>query len=151
MKFKFPLQSVVKHRKIIEDLAQKDFMEAQAELNTEIEKLEKMQVDLHESHQRVGQLQKAGGHQGPALSQIHEFKKGQDVRIAKQQHKIQEFEKIVEEKREILRQAALDYKIIEKLKEKKFEEYKFERNTEEQNEADEQSILRFGRNAEKMK
>ena len=151
MKFKFPLQTVVRHRKIIEDLAQKDFMEAQANLNVEIQKLEKMQSDLHESHLRTGDLQKAGGQQGPALIQIHEFKKGQDVRIERQRYKIQEFEKIVEDKREILRQAALEYKIIEKFKEKKFEEYKFNRNIEEQNEADEQSILRFGRNSEKMK
>lgn len=151
MKFKFPLQNVVKHRKIVEDLAQKDFLEAQAELNIEISKLEKMQQDLHDSHLRMGQLQMTGGHQGPALSQIHEFKKGQDVRIARQQHKIQEMEKLVEEKREILRQAALDYKIIEKLREKKFEEYKHERILTEQHEADEQSILRFGRNTEKLK
>lgn len=151
MKFKFPLQAVVRHRKIMEDLAQKDFMEALAVVNAEIKKLEEMLSDLHQSHVRSGELQKVGGQQGAALSQIYEFTKGQDVRIERQRYKIQEFEKIVEERREILREAALEYKIIEKLREKKFEEYKLNRNIEDQNEADEQSILRFGKNSEKMK
>ena len=151
MKFKFPLESVVKHRKIKEDLAQKDFLEAQAQLNHEIAKLEKMHQDMHEAHLRAAELEKRGGAQGPALGQIHEFKKGQVLRIERQKVRVQEVEKWVEDKREILRQAALEYKIIDKLKEKKFEEYKHERTIKEQQEADEQSILRFGRNLEKMK
>lgn len=146
MKFKFPLQTVLRHRKITEDLAQKDFMEVQAELNQENARLEKMTEELHEAHLRAGALEKLGGAQGPALGQIHDFKKGQALRIERQKVRVQEVEKRVEEKREILRQAALEYKIIEKLKEKKFEEYKHERNLKEQQEADEQSVLRFGRN-----
>lgn len=151
MKFKFPLESVVKHRKIKEDLAQKDFMEAQAQLNQELAQLEKMRQDMHEAHLRAAALEKLGGAQGPALGQIHEFKKGQVLRIERQKVRVQEVEKWVEDKREILRQAALEYKIIDKLKEKKFEEYKHERAIKEQQEADEQSVLRFGRNLEKMK
>ena len=151
MKFKFPLESVVKHRKIKEDLAQKDFLEAQAQLNQEIDKLEKMLEQMHEAHVRAGQLEQLGGAQGPALSQIHEFKKGQVLRIERQKVRVQEVEKWVEGKREILRQAAIEYKIIDKLKEKKFEEYKHERTIKDQREADEQSILRFKKNLEKMK
>lgn len=143
MKFKFPLQTVVRHRKIKEDLAQKDYLEAQALLNTEIGKLKKMEEDLHNAHLRAGLLVQQGGAQGPALTQIFEFRKGQDVRIEMQKAKVQEFEKLVEAKQEILRQAALEYKIIEKLREKKFEEYKAERIATDQKEADEQSILRF--------
>lgn len=144
MKFKFPLQSVVRHRQIKEDLAERDFMEAQAALNAEISKLEKMQQDRHDAYIRMGALQQLGGAQGPALAQISEFKKGQDIRIGRQQMKVQEAQNLVEEKREILRQAALEYKIIDKLRDKKFEEYKADRLRAEQKEMDEQSVLRAG-------
>ncbi|MNL59139.1 hypothetical protein D3C87_1828380 [compost metagenome] len=50
---------------------------------------------------------------------------------------------MVEAKREILRQAAQEYKIMEKMRENKFEDYRQERLAQEQKENDEQSILRF--------
>ncbi len=151
MKFKFPLQTVVKHRKILEDLAQREFLESQALLLRERTQLEKLEDDLHLSHVRASQLEKQGGTQGPALSQIGDFKKGQKIRIERQKVRVQEVEKLVEAKREILRQAAIEYKIIDKLKDKKFAEHQKTQNLDEQKEMDEQSILRFERNAEKRK
>lgn len=143
MKFKFPLQKVLEHRKVIEDLAQKSFQEVVTILNEEIAKLQKMEQDVHDAQIRAGMLSSEGGHQGPALSQIHEFLKGQKVRISNQQLRVQEAEKLVEARREVLRQAALDYKIMEKMRENKFEEYKAQRLAQDQKDMDEQSILRF--------
>lgn len=143
MKFKFPLQNVLRHRKTKEDLAQKDFMDAQAILMGEQAKLKEMEDKLHESFQVMGQLHQQGGSQGPALMQIAEFKKLQEIRIAGQKDRIRLAEKLVEDKREILRQAALEYKMMDRYRERKFEEYKFERKTNEQKEMDEMSILRF--------
>ncbi len=143
MKFKFPLQKVLEHRKIHENIVKKDFQEAQAVLDHAQAQLDKMNQDVHDSHNRAGQLSQAGGAQGPALVQIHEFLRGQKVRIQFQEKKVQEIEKLVEDKREILRQAAQEYKIIEKMRENKFQEYRRERLAEEQKENDEQSILRF--------
>lgn len=143
MRFKFPLQKVLEHRKIVENLAQKDFQEAVTKFNEQQALLDKMNNDVHEAHARTGVLAQAGGTQGPALTQIHEFLKGQKIRIAAQVQKVQEAEKLVEAKREILRQAALDYKIMEKMRENKFEAYKAERLTQDQKDMDEQAILRF--------
>ncbi|MNL46044.1 flagellar biosynthesis chaperone [compost metagenome] len=143
MKFKFPLQKVLEHRKIVENLAQKDFQEVQMLLNTENEKLTKMEQDMHEAQITAGALSSEGGNQGPALSQIHEFLRGQRIRITTQRFRIAEVEKLVEAKRDILRQAAVDYKIIEKMRENKFEEYRQGRLIEDQKEMDEQAILRF--------
>lgn len=143
MKFKFPLQKVLEHRKIVEDLAQKSFQDVVAVYNEEVAKLQKMEQDVHEAQVRAGMLSTEGGHQGPALSQIHEFLKGQKLRIANQQARVAEAEKLVEARRDILRQAALDYKIMEKMRENKFEEYKAERLAQDQKDMDEQSILRF--------
>ena len=143
MKFKFPLQKVLEHRKLRENLVQKDFQDAQALLQEQVNKLEKMNQQVSEAYERSGNLAKQGGAQGPALMEIYEFLKGQRQRIQFQEQKVQEFEKLVEAKREILRQAAMDYKIMEKMRENKFEAYRLERNATEQKENDEQSILRF--------
>ncbi|WP_413292585.1 flagellar export protein FliJ [Bdellovibrio sp. HCB185ZH] len=148
MRFKFPMQKVLEHRKVVENLAQKDFQDAVAVLNEFQEKLDKMNQEILEAQARAGSLLQVGGAQGPALSQIHEFLKGQKIRILQQEQKIQEIEKIVEYKREILRQAALEYKIMEKVRENKFEEYKAERKIQDQKEMDEQAILRFKKTAE---
>ena len=143
MKFKFPLQKVLEHRKLTENLKQKDFQEAVMYLNQENSKLNSMIQQKTLAHESAGQLVKQGGSQGPALTQVHEFLKGQDVLIEKQKLKVQEAEKLVESRREILKQAAQEYKIIEKMRENQFEEYRQKRLQDDQKEMDEQSILRF--------
>jgi flagellar protein FliJ len=143
MKFKFPLQKVLDHRKTKENLAHKDFQLAMNDLVELEEQLQRMEEALHGSHQRAGLLQNQGGSQGPALSQINEFQRGQKVLIQRLQVKIIEQQKVVEEKRELLKQAAVETKIISKFKEKKFEEFRETQEKEEQKEMDEQSILRF--------
>lgn len=143
MKFKFNLQKVLDHRKIVESLAQKDFQEAQAQLAEEEKRLKNMEETKTRAHEQAGALVQQGGSPGPALAQIHEFLKGQEVFIHRQKQKVFEAEKLVEAKREILRQKALDYKIMEKMRENKFAEYKAERLANDQKEMDEQSILRF--------
>ena len=76
---------------------------------------------------------------------IKEIIKGQDLRIERQTTKVKELEKLVELKQEILRRAAMDVKIMEKLKEKKKNEFLFEMNKQEQKEVDELNVLRFDR------
>lgn len=143
MKFKFPLQKVMEHRKIHENLMMKDFQDAVAAFDEQNRFLENMLAQKTQAHERAGELSQRGGSQGPALGQIHDFLKGQEIRIQQQKKKVQELDKLVEVKREILRQAAQDYKIIEKMRENKFEEYRQERLIQDQKDMDEQSILRF--------
>lgn len=143
MKFKFPLQKVLDHRKTKENMAQKDFQDAMNDLLALERQQQQMEEALHGSHLRAGSLASAGGSQGPALSQINEFQRGQKVLIARMQVKIQEQQKVVEEKRELLKQAAIETKIIAKFKEKKFDEFRETQEKEEQKEMDEQSILRY--------
>ena len=143
MKFKFPLQKVLEHRKIQENLVQKDLQEAVMYLNQQQSKLDSMILQKSQAHESAGTLVKQGGSQGPALGQVHEFLKGQEVLIEKQRLQVQEAEKLVEARREILKRAAQDYKIIEKMRENQFEEYRQKRLSDDQKEMDEQSILRF--------
>lgn len=143
MKFKFPLQKVLDHRKNKENQAQKDFQDVLNELHGMQKRLQEMEEAVHEAHIRTGNLQSQGGIQGPALCQIGEFQRNQKILIQIQSMKILNQEKVVEAKRELLRQAAVETKTISKFKEKKFDEYRTELEAEEQKEMDEQSILRF--------
>ncbi len=151
MKFKFPFEKVLRHRKTLEDLAQRDFQQAQAVLNHEIQILEQMREQVGKARELAFQRQSQGGSAGPALSQVHDFLKGQDVRIERQQNKVQEFQNGVENLREILRQKAIDYKMIESLKDKKSKEFRKERNAKEQKAADEVATIRFLREQARIK
>lgn len=143
MKFKFPLQAVLKHRKILENLAQKEFSQVQALLLEEELHLQHLESQLHESFMTAGAASAAGGTLSAKLDQITEFKKLQGVLIINQKKRVQEVQNMVESKREILRAAAVEYKIMERLREKKLEEFKYSMQIEEQKELDELSILRF--------
>lgn len=144
MKFKFSLQKVLQHRKVLQDLAQRDFEEIQSESFKQKELLMDMITSLHEARNEAGQVQSRPANNVPErLKQIHEYTILQDVRILRQKAKVEEIEKLVEEKREILRQKAIDSKMIEKLKERKREQFNHEVRVEEQKEADELSLLRF--------
>ena len=145
MKFKFSLEKVLRHRKSLEDLAQKDFQEALAVLNQEKQKLEEMQRAVDSARNFSFTRQKGGGTAGSSLSQVHDFLTGQDVRMDRQKKKIEHQEKMVEELREILRNKALDYKIMEGLKEKKKLKFKEQAKKTEQKKADEMNVMRFQR------
>ena len=144
MKFKFPFHNVMKHRKTLEDIAQRDFQESFSNLIAENEKLKKMHDLVSDARQSAFKFQTDGGKSAPALSQVHEFLKNQDIRIERQQKKVQECEKQVEDLREILRQKAIDYKIIESLKSRKLLEFKKEQSKKELKETDDMSIMRAG-------
>ena len=145
MKFNFKLQKVLEHRKILEDLAQKDFLESVSALKVEEDQLDFLRTARHKAFDRRFQIQTEAldPHGLLAMQQIENFIKGQDRRIEAQKAKVQEAEKLVEFKREILRQKATEYKIIDKLKEKQKAEYVEEMNRKEQKEIDELNVIRF--------
>ncbi len=147
MKFNFRMQKVLEHRKVQENLAKTDFQVAQSRLNEEVEKLQNM-ID-QKKKARVKSFELETGFDVPnslrngILEESSRFQKLQDVRIEKQREIIAEWEKEVESKREILKTKAIEYKIIEKVKDKKKQQFIDDANKKEQNENDEISILRF--------
>lgn len=147
MKFKFSLQKILEHRKTQEDVAQRDLQEALYNLQTEINKLEKLKQDLADCYPKRFSIQTGTSPKAIAdLVSIDEYMKGQALRIEVQMTKVKSCEKLVEERREILRQRAVEYKIIDKLKEKKFIAFKEETSRQEQKEFDDLAIIRRGRN-----
>lgn len=144
-KFRFPLQKVMQHRKTVEELAQRDYQEALANLNFENQKLQQMQNQIIQARDSAFGRQTDGGRAVPALSQVHEFIRGQDIRIERQKEKIKECQSLVENLQEILRQKAIEYKMIESLKERRLEKFKIEKRKKEQKQMDDTSLMRFRR------
>lgn len=143
MKFKFSLQKVLEHRKVLENIVQKNFQDAVGVLTELQKKIQEMETQSDEARVRAYTLQSDGGNAGPALSQINDFLNNHKLLMQMQLVKIQAQEKVVEEKRDLLRQAAVDTKVIASFKEKKFAEFKKHEESEEQKDMDEQSVLRF--------
>ncbi len=144
-RFKFPLQKVMQHRKTLEGLAQTQFQLAMSELNLQTQILLAMENLKVEARDQAFRQQSEGGKASPALVQVFEFLKGQDIRIEKQKIKIKECESRVENLREILRQKAIEYKIIEGLRERQEKVFKTERRKKEQKQVDEMNVMRFRR------
>lgn len=141
------MQKVLEHRKVQEDLAKTDFQLALAKLNSEIERLQSL-IDQKKkarvnSFELEIDLTSPNTLKNSILAESSRFQKLQDVRIEQQKRTIVECEKEVESKREILKNKAIEYKIIEKVKEKKKQQFVDEENRSEQKENDEISILRF--------
>lgn len=146
MKFKFSLEKVLRQRNIEVEIAQKNFIDAQRAYEQEQDRLNQMINLKQQSIAERYQLTQGQGHWLNRVDQINEFLVGQDQRIKNQNQRLSEFEKVVESKREILKVALTEAKIIEKLKEKKKAEFVSKIMKEEQAELDELAVLRFSRN-----
>lgn len=143
MKFLFRLEKVLQHRKHLESLAQRDFYEADEKKREAIRVMNDMIAEIGKARQRAFLLQTQGGSPQGELSDIDLFIKGQDLRIENQRSKVKEMEKLVESLREILQQKTIDYKIIDKLKDKKKNEFLAEIRKIEQKELDEHGSMRM--------
>ena len=153
MKFNFRMQKVLEHRKVQEDLAKADYQVALAKLNSEIEFLQSLFDQKKKARVKSFELELssevASSLKNGILSDSSQFQRLQDVRIASQKSVIAEMEKEVESKREILKTKAIEYKIIEKVREKKKQQFVEDTNKAEQKENDEISILRFSGRSKK--
>ncbi len=143
MKFRFPFETLRKVRKIEEDEAQRIFFEAQARLNECLAKIQQMYTSIDEARLTISRLQFS--QEQNKLSSIRtneEFIKGQEVRIKLERQKARELMREVEIKQEALIGKAKDRKVIDRLKEKRFEVFKKEIKVQEQKETDEMVTLR---------
>jgi flagellar protein FliJ len=144
-KFHFKLEKVLKQRQIIMEMAQRDFAEAQALLVQETEKLNAMVALKEQSLAERATMIQTSQDWVNKVEQINNFVRGQDLRIKNQHLGLQKAENLVEAKREILRHAVSEVKIIERFEEKQKTAYMAEVAKVEQAELDEIAVLRFSR------
>ncbi len=123
MKFKFSYQQLLEYRKRLEELAQRDYLLAQKNVDQAEIELEHMYQQIDDSRQRAGMLEAKGGKQAPSLALIDDFINKHKIRIELQRKKIREFYQVAELKQQALVMAAKEYKILERLREKRLLEH----------------------------
>lgn len=142
MKFKFALEKVLKHKKILEDQAKKDFGEISKRVREQEQYLQNLELDLQKAYEDKHRVQMMGGSIAGHLEFFHQYYKNQRQLIDNQKKIIEGLEKILEEKRQHLIVAARDHKTFTMLKEKKKLEFKKEMNKREQKRIDDMNIMR---------
>ncbi len=148
MKFKFSLEKVLKYRHTQVDLARRDFLQAQSKLDQAISVRDQMIIDKETTLQNRSQVIQKENNWQLEVEQMNAFLSGQDLRIARQNEGLKLIEKEVESYREILMKALSEAKMIERLKEKKKEEFIKNFNEKEQKELDEIATARYVRTEE---
>lgn len=142
MRFRFRLEKLLDARRIQQEIAQKHFAEAMHDLRIQEDKLQMMLDQEKQSYQQLGQALQQGGEQTSVIQNIAIFQNGLKLSMANVRKQIEGLQSVVEEKREILREKVIEYKMIEKLKEKKYQQFLQEAKRLEQKDIDEVSVLR---------
>ena len=148
MKFKFSYQKLLEHRKRLEELARDDYLLAQKLVMVAEEGLEKMYQQIDDSRTRAGTLSVKGGDQVASLVLIDHFINNHKLRIEAQRKKIRELKSTAEEKQQALVSASKEYKILEKLRERRVLEFKEIVKKREQKFVDDLVTMRFKRGEE---
>ncbi len=143
MKFKFKFAPVEKHRKIMMDLARREYLDAQNEVDLKLAQIKAMYLAIDEARERAEHTQVEGGTKSGELQQIEDFIVGQTIRIERARIEARALMQIAEEKHEILVEKVTDHKAMLKLRERHLETFKHEQKKISQKQADDQTIMRF--------
>jgi flagellar FliJ protein len=143
MKFKFRLEKVLGYYKTLENEAKKFLAEAQAELVELQNKLDSYYQSIVDSRISTHDSEVLGGAMSERLVQGHSFIKGTEVLIERQKVAIRKATEKVEMRLENLKQAAIQTRMIEKIKEKQMNEFKELSNKKDQKSIDEMVTMRF--------
>lgn len=143
MKFTFAFEKLLEHKRQLEQVARRNWLEAQAKVDESMRKLDEMYTQIDDGRKRISDLQIKGGAHLGSLVQISEFILGQKIRI--ERHRLDLRELLIEAERlqEIVVEAAREKKTLDKLKERRFEEYKRLRKKIELKQMDELVVTRF--------
>lgn len=131
MKFQFRLEKVLTLRRMEVDVARREFLAAQANAEHARREQEKMEALLQEALRHRIHLSQQGGGVIDELRGLEAYIDGQKVRIRNQTKTVAGFESIAEAKREILKIAVQNQQVLEKLKERKLEQFRVERRKAE--------------------
>src|ERR1700728_5414416 len=118
MKFVFSYESLLDHRKLEEEVARRDFYEAQTNLDEQKAIYKELYTRLHEIENESSEMQAALSVPIEELRERDEFLAGQKIKIQRQREVVINHTTIAEGKQEILINAAKERKILDKLKEK---------------------------------
>ena len=145
MRFRFSLQKVLEQRKIEKDIAEREFQTASQAARTQSEKIKSFYQQIDEARAKSSSLVKTGGALSPDLNQIETFIQRQKIKIERENMLLRQLKSDEEARRESLIEAAREFKIFEKLKEKKSEEFRKEQIRKDHRITDEIVVTRAWR------
>lgn len=132
MAFKFAFSTLLRHRHNLEEAARKEFLEAQARVDQCLKDLDQLYEDQDQARLEIEKISRQGGHNSPRLQALDEFIAGTEIKIQRQRAKARELIQVAEDKRDILIEAAKEHKILLKVKDRRYAEFKrAERKREE--------------------
>jgi flagellar FliJ protein len=143
VKFQFGLEKVLDHRKTQEELAQRDFMVAQRAHDFALKEKSNMERNIVRARKSSFELQKKGGNEAHHLQSLEEFIVGETKRIRLKEVEIRKLHEILEAKRLIMIERGREFKVLEKLKSKKYAEFKKEKRQKEIKQIDDSVTMRF--------
>ena len=142
--FKFSYEKLLELYALQENVARRDYNDSLQKLESEKGLLANMYRLSDNAREEIFELQTGEG-SAPMerLCQIDDFMAGQKIKIERQRVIVTNHTQIVEQKQEILHMAAKERKILEKLKEKKSDEYKKRQKKSEAKATDEIVVTRY--------
>lgn len=145
MAFVFKLEHVLKHRKAIRDLAQKELSAVELKLQKHLQHVDSLYELVDKTRQEVAAEQGAVAMDVRRLDQLETYVMSTKRKIVEARLQSRELMQEVEEKREVLMAKAKEFRVIELLKEKKEAEYRQELKKKEMKALDEINQMRFKR------
>ena len=146
MKFRFKLQSVLKHRLRLRDEAQREHMAAKAKVDDCLAEIQKMYDQMDQARNLIAASEKTGTKgQAAVFSSSHEFLSGQKVKIERRREEARQLMAVAEQKLEVLIEASKEYEALKNLKKRRFEEFKKQKTKKENSEIDDLVTMRFNR------
>ncbi len=143
-RFEFKLESLLNYKKFLEKMARQEMAKAVANINDcdqQIQTLKETKVTSSLKLEKV--VEKGVGAQEFKLH--HEFLAMVDQMIVDEKIRKTQLEKILDEKRSMLKKRTIDKKAMERLRERRSKEYSQEMIRNEQKELDEISSLKTAR------
>ncbi len=144
MKFRFTLEKLLEHKRTLERQAQKAWAEAQANVDRATKELDGLYAAVDEARKDVPRMEREG-RPAASVAQVDEFINGQKIRIERKRGEIRELLAIAEARQVELVEAAKERKTLEKVREKRLEDFKLRRKKHELKENDELVVTRFKR------
>jgi flagellar export protein FliJ len=148
MKFKFSLEKVLTHRRRLEDEARRDWILAQAKTQEAIRRLEALYAELDDARARQIKTRQGSSILGQAaatLQAMDHFVDGQRVRIERQRVQVRELKSEEERFQDLLAQRAQERRALEKLRERRLQEFMVKIERAERLEVEDLSVMRHGR------
>ena len=90
MKFKFSLKTLMRHRKILEELAKGEYYNAKSDVDACLDKIEQLYASIDKTRERSASMQREGNSKGHELAGLDTFIRGQLIRIEREKESMEQ-------------------------------------------------------------